>query len=780
MKRILFLLVALAALMSCASPEKKRRDQLVDLLHDESAEKRLDGLRQLRFPEDMEDGRISTRILNLTADPNEEVQARAAIVIGQFKFFDVALTGHVLIPGTLTAMLFMKKPFDRSAPYIADALEDEDARMRRLAVCVAAVLGEAAAPELLKPLSSADPVERRAAARALEMISAADPAAVESSAELLSALRDSDPTVRLYAVKTLSALGRAEVADALDDSDRSVREAAAWGIGRAENPPPNLEARLLSALQKRRSESGFRAGLIHSLGRLGLSERSKAALERIDRSDRLLRLLADRALARPSENRPVPLRSGGWAASDHLASISSPRAADLNGDGVKDLVVGRGAESLSGEYLMLGEARFAPMHSSVGYATAYDGRNGETLWQAEADGELFGAPLLIDLNRDGVSDAVIGGRNSALIAVDGAAGERLWSFVHDRKSAPLNFYTAQPLNDQNGDGVSEILIANGGDPSRPAFAPRPAGRLMVLNGADGALISPDGVTSASAETPDRAETYMSAYWAWGNPQFGGGSVLFGTGGETQAGALWSAPLAGLLRGDLSEARQLTHPITFKGAVAPPALADLTGDGTLDIAAALFDGRIAAIDGSSGVIKWERIVPAAETWGTPAPGRFNKDKTPDLFVSFSIGRWPFYAGSVHMAVDGRSGEVLWKEERDEPFFSSPLTLDMDGDGVDEALILIADTDRNRSQLYRFSGAGRPLEAVGEPYLGRAVGTPLIDDLDGDGTLEIALTAFIGPPDGAVSTLYVESLGVSSANHVGWGGYLGTRGDGVYLP
>jgi len=80
-----------------------------------------------------------------------------------------------------------------------------------------------------------------------------------------------------------------------------------------------------------------------------------------------------------------------------LGTFSSPAAADLNGDGVLDIVVGAGG------------APFAPSDSAV---LALDGADGRLLWHAGADAQLFGQPVFLDIDGDGSPDVLIGGRRA--------------------------------------------------------------------------------------------------------------------------------------------------------------------------------------------------------------------------------------------------------------------------------------------------------------------------------------------------------------------------------
>ena len=58
---------------------------------------------------------------------------------------------------------------------------------------------------------------------------------------------------------------------------------------------------------------------------------------------------------------------------DSVSTLSSPRAIDLNSDGIKDIVVGAGTDSIFSNYGIL----------------AFDGSNGQQLWHLPTPDEIF-------------------------------------------------------------------------------------------------------------------------------------------------------------------------------------------------------------------------------------------------------------------------------------------------------------------------------------------------------------------------------------------------------
>ncbi|XP_037502490.2 uncharacterized protein LOC119376887 [Rhipicephalus sanguineus] len=245
-------------------------------------------------------------------------------------------------------------------------------------------------------------------------------------------------------------------------------------------------------------------------------------------------------------------------------------------------------------------------------------------------------------------------------------------------------YTAQHIRDVDADGTADLLIAHGGDPLREPGAPsdRLAGRLLVVSGRSGKLLS-------WAMVPDGRETYYS-------PQLmlypdGTELVLFGTGGETHGGSLWSLPLRELLAGRVDEARALyTDP--HKGIMTPPALVDVTGDGVADLVMAAFNSTVFALDGLSFARLWSQRFAQSESYSTPAVGYFNDDRTPDVMVSYQTGPgFPLYVSSQTTVLDGRTGRPLLSRPVHSALGAqaSPLAISMPGVGRDIFLYWLSD-------------------------------------------------------------------------------------------
>jgi outer membrane protein assembly factor BamB len=456
----------------------------------------------------------------------------------------------------------------------------------------------------------------------------------------------------------------------------------------------------------------------------------------------------------------LPPPSPVWTRVTADANFYAPRVADLEDDGNLEVVIGGGNEM-----------------PAFGVVMAMDATTGAIRWSAPGDAELYSSPALLDVNRDGVKDVFVGGRQATLVAVDGARGNVLWNFndVNPmRDNFSYDFYTPVVIPDQTGDGIPDLLVANGGDDGIPPHEARPPGGLGVVSSVDGSIV-------AFALVPDGQETYMSPILL---PDDGAASptILFGTGGETWAGALWETSLSAVMAGDLSGARKLVSG-SSKGMIAPPALADLDGDGRLDIIVATFDGRLIALSGATKQIIWERDFDGYESFTTPALGFFDGDDVPDVYAVFLHGTFPYYIGAERVLLSGRDGTEIWQGEAGDFAMAGDVAVDLDGDGIDE-VIFNANTlsdpltgKPDKQQLDVVDSAHKQAHPWGMPLGAFAPGSPWVGDLDGDGCLDLLLPRHSDDPgtnDGLITRFTVAAPVPAT---VSWGGYFGTRFDSI---
>lgn len=457
-----------------------------------------------------------------------------------------------------------------------------------------------------------------------------------------------------------------------------------------------------------------------------------------------------------------------------IGIYSSPRVADLNADGILDIILG------------CGKREFIHADTAV---IALDGRDGHLLWSVAARDQIFGSACLVDINQDGVMDVVIGGRSAELKAIDGRNGQLIWEFVAEtdpKKLARLgyyNFYNPQLIPDQNGDGRPDLIVSNGGDVNAKPYDPaRPPGQLFVLDGQNGKIM-------ARAMMPDGKETYFSVVAAPLDPLASDISVVFGTGGETLGGSLYHTSLEAVMRGDLSSARQLaTSP--DKGFIAPPALVDLNKDGVLDIVVNAVDGRMLAFNGKNDQLLWERKFHNTEAYSSIAPGYFIDTSRIDLFSIYAHGTWPNLQESKQFLLNGADGTILFQDSVGSVQTCSPIAADLNRDGLDEIILsvnvsVIQFLDRQYySLLFVFDFRHRNTIALTDAVPGvNLAATPWIGDLDGDNNFDIIYSSLTETRDVfAMKGLRINRLKtqIPISRSPVWGTYMGSAYNGVYRP
>jgi hypothetical protein len=182
-----------------------------------------------------------------------------------------------------------------------------------------------------------------------------------------------------------------------------------------------------------------------------------------------------------------------------------------------------------------------------------------------------------------------------------------------------------------------------------------------------------------------------------------------------------------------------------GFFATPAVADLDGDGGLEIIAPSYDHSVYAWN-RSGSLRWRRFLEDT-LWSSPVVADIDRDGRPEIVLGGDI-----YANNP---LGKPAGGLVWVLKRDgstysgyprstpgQTVWSSPAVADLNGDGYAEIVVgtganwpepagrrVDAFTARNRANL-----PGWPVSVDG-----RVVASPAIGDIDDDGELEVSFAS-----------------------------------------
>lgn len=199
-------------------------------------------------------------------------------------------------------------------------------------------------------------------------------------------------------------------------------------------------------------------------------------------------------------------------------------------------------------------------------------------------------------------------------------------------------------------------------------------------------------------------------------------------------------------GDLKKDFQVAwSSLTGPGVFGSPAVADLNGDGKLEIVVPLekTDGspqKGLAVFDSKGNLIWDFLSRAA-VYSSPAIGDLQGNGKQEI-VFGTVG------GELYV-LDGATGKEIWKLDKHSGFFrSSPLIYDGDGDGNQEIYI------GYNQGLYCFDGKSG-MEKWNYTADGEISSSPAISNLDSDAGLEVSF----GSEHGIFYALNAESGGLA---------------------
>lgn len=322
-------------------------------------------------------------------------------------------------------------------------------------------------------------------------------------------------------------------------------------------------------------------------------------------------------------------------------SESCIRLIDINADGLDDVIVAVTEVTAITNQIKNDQNRSAFCQSlhveepCSGTVYGIRGYDFTILWSFRIKESIFELVCdLIDINNDGYRDCIGAGRQATVVAFDPRHGKVLWDSTKIKSRHVLwNFYNPLLLSiDVDHDGMNDLLISHGGNPTIPSDQhKREAGCLLILSSRDGSQIG------EPFWMPDGKETYMSPVL------YDESTVLFGTGGETVSGGLYSISIENIIQ-------QNNHYVTLvesskKGIMVPPIILDIDHDDINDILVSCFDGTLELIHGKTMKPLWTRSFDGFEFYASPAPGDFNGDSFVDFMVILNHGKKDKYERTV---------------------------------------------------------------------------------------------------------------------------------------
>ncbi len=343
-----------------------------------------------------------------------------------------------------------------------------------------------------------------------------------------------------------------------------------------------------------------------------------------------------------------------------------------------------------------------------------DGLTGSGEWSFTAADLVAASPAVGDVDGDDSAEVIVGSDNGLagkVYCLRGKDGTEKWSL-----NAPSIVRTSPTIADPDKDGQPEILVGW-------------QGSLRSLNGAGGTEwnfnMGNDLTMSSPAVADMDGDGQVEVVFGSMSYASANGKVYCLSGADgTQK---WAYPVGGDIW-------------------SSPAVADLDGDGHMEVVIGCDDSTVYCIDGLSGTKDWSFKTGNAWVWSSPAIGDCDRDGQKEVVIGG-------YDRKVY-CLDGATGNKEWEFLTAAPVHNPVSLADVDGDDWLEVPI---PNYSPSDTLYCLNAEDGSL--LWKKALAVHVEAPFVGDVDGDGCSEIVVGTcgsngiwVLDDPGGAVNCGY----------------------------
>jgi hypothetical protein len=366
------------------------------------------------------------------------------------------------------------------------------------------------------------------------------------------------------------------------------------------------------------------------------------------------------------------------------------KAADLDGDGKKELIFGATDGSI--------------------HVLNYNGTERRTgFWPKHTSGPIMAGVETGDIDGDGQEEIIAASFDGKVYALS-ASGCTKWE-VNTRSSIT---FSRPSLGDIDGDGNLDVLV---GSSSKKLFAIGAQGHLLWEHSASDKISGTPVIADINGD--DKMETVFKA-------DNGYVSVV-----ESNGGTMSGWP------------RQAGNQNGFFPFV--PAAADIDEDGIKEIIVGTPDSnQILVYNAKGDVIK--KITLNGAVHDSPVITDIDRDGSPDMIVSDDKGFLNVINLSKSLAEsDDRARQFPgWPQKKGDHLFGSPRVSDIDGDGNLDIIFTAWNSSKTGEQAGTVNAVSLDGSDIkGFPkYIGKSYGKITISDLDNDGDLELIVAGGIG--------------------------------------